>query len=146
MIWLRSGVSKRCQSPWGTTMNSIEPNGNSTSSSPINMKRVVAPSSTSTISSPSRCWPLCKTSFRSNSIGRVLGCYPRSWRFDPSLRSFYTVNRYASRSMTGTNPNRAESFIEPMLFGSQRYSGSIRSTRWRWISDCTTAVPRPSPR
>lgn len=30
-------------------------------------------------------------SFRSNSIGRDLGCYPRSWRFDPSLRSCASV-------------------------------------------------------
>ena len=41
---------------------------------------------------------------RSNSTGRVLGCYPRSWRFDPSLRSKDHALLAKLANAAGSNP------------------------------------------
>ena len=78
---------------------------------------------------------------RSNSTGRVLGCYPRSWRFEPSLRSKDHALLAKLANAAGSNPvasacgfnshgEYAVRFAVRMLVGPP---GPVRDPSLRWL-------------
>lgn len=62
---------------------------------------------------------------RSNSTGRVLGCYPRSWRFEPSLRSKCldeSISRRPPLDLDPCNPGVMESRVPYAIAASVIFS------------------------